>query len=76
MHVDPTQRYSSAEEMEVDLQRFLDRRPVLAQHDTFAYRLRKLHVRKPWLIPVALTAMIVTVGFVVTLLNYNNQLRI
>lgn len=75
-HVDPTQRYSSAKEMDADLQRFLDGRPVLAQPDTMAYRLGKLHKRRPWLIPSALTAVIATLGFVITLLAYNNELRV
>lgn len=76
MHVDPTQRYSSADEMDADLQRFLDGRPVLAQPDTVRYRLGKLHKRKPWLIPSTLGAAIVIVGFVVTLLAYNKELRV
>ena len=76
MHADPTQRYSSAEEMDADLQRFLDGRPVLAQPDTVAYRLGKLHKRRPWLIPSALAAVVVTIGFVITLLTYNTELRV
>ena len=76
MHVDPTQRYSSAEEMDADLQRFLRGRPVLAQPDTVRYRLGKLNKRKPWLIPAALATAIVIVGFVVTLLAYNKELRV
>lgn len=76
MHVDPTQRYSSAEEMDADLQRFLDGRPVLAQPDTVRYRLGKLNKRNPWLFPAALAAVIVIVGFVSTLLAYNKELRV
>ena len=76
MHVDPTQRYSSAEEMDADLRRFLEGRPVLAQPDTLGYRVRKLHKRKPWLVPVLLAAVIVVVGFVGTLIAYNNELRV
>lgn len=76
MHADPVQRYSSAEEMDADLQRFLEGRPVLAQPDTLHYRLRKLHERKPWLIPSVLAAVSVAVGFVITLFAYNNELRL
>lgn len=76
MHTDPVQRYSSAEEMDADLQRFLDGRPVLAQPDSLGYRVRKLHKRKPWLIPSTLVAGLVTVGFVFTLVNVNRDLRI
>ncbi|MEM7502191.1 MAG: serine/threonine-protein kinase [Pseudomonadota bacterium] len=76
MHVDPVQRYSSAEAMTADLQRCLEGQPVLAQPDSLPYRLDKLHRRKPWLIPSAAVAFLVTVGFLVTLISYNAELRL
>lgn len=75
-HADPAQRYASADEMEADLKRYLDGRPVLAQPDTLAYRLRKLHKRRPWAAPVVVIATVAVAGYLYTLVAYNEQLRV
>lgn len=76
MHADPTHRYASAGEMAADLERFLVGRPVLARPDSYAYRLAKLHRRKPWLLPaLALGAAALSV-YIYTLQVYNRQVRL
>lgn len=76
MHVDPEQRYASADEMEADLRRYLDGRPVTACPDTLGYRIGKLQKRRPLILPVAALAIAATLGYVYTLLDYNKQLQI
>jgi serine/threonine-protein kinase len=74
-HVDPEQRYGSAEEMVLDLQRLLDGRPVLARPDSVGYRLRKLAARRPWLLPVVTLAAVGLVAYIVTLTVYSGRLE-
>jgi len=57
-HHDPEQRYASADQMAADIERHLQGRPILARPDTLAYRLRKLHGRKPWLGPAVVLALL------------------
>jgi serine/threonine-protein kinase len=76
MHADPDQRYASATEMVADLERYLDGRPVEAQPDTVAYRLRKLTKRRPWLLPMAAIAVLGIASYVVTLTLYSRQLQL
>ncbi len=47
MHVEPARRYGSAQELAEDLQRFIDRRPVLARPDSVFYSARKWIERSP-----------------------------
>ena len=75
-HADPAQRYASADEMEADLKRYLDGRPVLARPDTLRYRLVKFNRRYRWALPVALAAAFGVGAYVQTLTSYNEQLRI
>lgn len=74
-HADPTQRYASADAMLRDLENHLDGRPVQAQPDTFAYRLKKLSARNPWLPPLAAVLLLGVVGYVVTLTAYSTRLE-
>ncbi len=76
MHADPARRYDSANEMVADLERYLDGKPVVAQPDTLAYRLKKLTKRRPWLLPVAAILVLGISAYVVTLTLYSNQLRL
>ena len=74
-HADPTQRYASADEMLRDLERYLAGRPVQAQPDTLAYRVRKLAGRNPWLLPLAGVMLAGSVAYVVTLQAYSTRLE-
>ena len=74
MHVDPAQRYASADEMSTDLQRYLDGRPVIARPDTARYRLGKLTKRKPWLLPAAGIAILAVAIYVTTLTAYSKRI--
>ena len=76
MHADPTRRYGSANEMVDDLERYLYGRPVVAQPDTFTYRLQKLTKRRPWLLPVSAAFVLGIAAYVVTLTLYSEQLRL
>ncbi len=76
MHADPSQRYASATEMIADLERYLDGKPVQAQPDTMAYRLRKLTKRRPWLLPIAAIAVLGIASYIVTLTLYSRQLQL
>lgn len=75
-HSDRTQRYSSANEMVVDLRRYLDGLPVIAQPDSVAYRVRKLIRRNPWLLPVCVLGLVGIAGYVITLTGHNRALQI
>lgn len=74
MHVDPTQRYASADEMSTDLRRCLDGLPVIARPDTLRYRLAKLTKRKPWLLPAAAVAVLAVALYVATLTVYSKRI--
>jgi serine/threonine-protein kinase len=73
-HVDANLRYSSAEELVADLNRFLNRLPVQARPDTWRYRLGKFNKRKPWLMPLLAVAVIAITSYVVTLSLYSKRL--
>ena len=76
MRADPTARYASADDMEADLKRYLDGKPVLARPDTLRYRFVKFNRRYRWVLPTALATVIAIGAYVFTLTNYNEQLRI
>ncbi len=76
MHADPARRYASAGEMVEDLERYLDGRAVLAQPDTYAYRLRKLARRKPWLLPIATVIVLGIATYIVTLIKHSEELQL
>ncbi len=59
MHPDPALRYPSASVLADDLQRFLDRRPILARPDSFFYSARRWVQRSP-LTAVALVIALVS----------------
>jgi len=75
MHIEPTQRYASAIEMEADLERYLDGRAVLAQPATMSYRLRKLIRRKPWLLPGAAIIVLSVATYIITLTLHSAELN-
>ncbi len=55
---DPAERYGTAQEMADDLQRFLDRRPILARRPTPAERLRAWSRRHPSIVGVGVVGLI------------------
>ena len=55
---DPADRFGTAQEMADDLQRFLDRRPILARRPTPAERLRAWSRRHPSIVGVGVVALI------------------
>ncbi len=71
---DPSQRYASADEMLLDLQRFLSGRPILAGPSSVVYRFGKLAKRRPWLFPAIGIAMLVMVAYVATITTYSKRL--
>ena len=74
MHVDPAQRYASADEMVSDLNRYLDGLPVIARPDTLGYRFVKLARRRPWLVPVVAISVLGVAAYVATLTIYSTRL--
>lgn len=59
MHADPQRRYSSAQELSEDIQRYLDNRPVLARRDSLFYQLRKAIQRSPLTTAAIAAALVV-----------------
>ena len=55
---DPTDRFGTAQELADDLQRFLDRRPILARRPSPAERLRTWSRRHPSIVGVGVVALI------------------
>lgn len=73
-HGDPDQRYASADEMRLDLQRYLSGLPVLAQPDSYSYRLTKLAKRRPWLFPMVALVVLAITGYITTITSYSQRL--
>jgi eukaryotic-like serine/threonine-protein kinase len=48
MHRDPNRRYETAAALALDIQNYLDGRPVQARPDTWTYRARKFLLRNGW----------------------------
>jgi eukaryotic-like serine/threonine-protein kinase len=63
LHKEPGRRYASAAQLGEDLQRWLDGRPVLAQPDSSAYRLRTFVRRHPLGASLSMIAIVVLAGF-------------
>ncbi len=57
MHVDPAQRYASAEELSDDVARFLGGKPVVAREPSLGYVLRKLAAQHRAAVVVAVLAV-------------------
>ncbi|MHC4993320.1 MAG: tetratricopeptide repeat protein, partial [Planctomycetota bacterium] len=67
---DPSRRYTSVEQLEADLQRFMQGRPVEARPDTFLYRAGKFVQRNRAVVSVAgLAAIAVVVAMVAIVLG-------
>jgi serine/threonine protein kinase/tetratricopeptide (TPR) repeat protein len=63
MRNDPERRYSSAEQLATDLQRYLQREPVLATKDTWRYRAGKFVRRYAWSVAASIAVVIALTGF-------------
>lgn len=71
---EPAERYRSARELADDLQRFLDRRPVLARRPAAAERMRKLARRHPSLVGAGLLVLVLlTIASVVSALLIRSE---
>jgi serine/threonine-protein kinase len=62
---EPERRYASAGQLAEDLERYLAGRPVLAQCDTVAYRVRKFAGRHRWGVAAAVLFVTTLIGFAV-----------
>ncbi len=62
LHGDPERRYSSAEALSKDIERFLDGLPVTARRDTFGYRTRKFVQRHLAVVSVATLSIVTLIG--------------
>jgi eukaryotic-like serine/threonine-protein kinase len=74
MRKEPERRYSSAQQMSSDIQRYLEGKPVIARRDTVSYRTAKF-VRRHWL-PVAAAAGTVFLILAFATTTYVQSLRI
>jgi len=74
MRKEPERRYSSAQQLASDIQRYLDGKPIIARRDTISYRTAKF-VRRHWL-PVAagMSAVVLILAFATT--TFLQSLRI
>ena len=63
MRKDPEDRYASAEQLRLDLRRFLDSQPVSARPATTGYKLRKFVRRNRLAVAVGTTAVCAGLGF-------------
>jgi serine/threonine protein kinase len=71
---EPSERYRTARELDDDLQRFLENRPVLARRPTAAEQLRKLARRHPSLVGAGLLMLVLlTVGSLVSALLIRSE---
>ena len=59
---EPADRYNTAQELADDIQRFLDRRPILARRPTKIERLRTWSRRHPLFMGAAAVALVVLLG--------------
>lgn len=65
---DPSERYSSAEQLAGDLNRYLENQPVLAQKDSIGYQSRKFISRNKW--SIAVSAVIATLVITFTIVTF------
>jgi tetratricopeptide (TPR) repeat protein len=66
MHRDPNRRYQTAAALALDIQNYLDGRPVQARPDTWTYRAGKFLVRNGW----AVAGFIVSVLMISTIIAF------
>jgi tetratricopeptide (TPR) repeat protein len=64
MHRDPNRRYQTAAALALDIQNYLDGRPVEARPDTWTYRAGKFLLRNGWAV-AGITASLLMIGTIV-----------
>lgn len=64
MHRDPARRYQTAAALAVDIQNYLDGRPVQARPDTWTYRARKFVRRNGWAVAGSMTSVLMIVTLI------------
>lgn len=65
MHRDPNRRYQTAAALALDIQNYLDGRPVQARPDTWTYRAGKFVSRNGWAV-ASVTASVLMIGTIVS----------
>ncbi len=71
----PRRRYASAQALAEDLERFLKGEPILARPVSFAERMQKWAVRKPWQATAVGLAAALMIGLIVGLILLNQAYR-
>jgi serine/threonine-protein kinase len=64
MHRDPNRRYQTAAALALDIQHYLDGRPVQARPDTWTYRAGKFLVRNGWAV-AGIAASVLMIGTII-----------
>ena len=72
---EPQRRYVSAEQLGLDIERYLEGLPVSAHRDTFRYRMGKFVGRNRVAVGITLLAFLTLIGFVLLLLDQQAALR-
>ncbi|MDP2480830.1 MAG: serine/threonine-protein kinase [Candidatus Palauibacterales bacterium] len=73
---EPERRYTTAEALLQDLERYRGGRPISARADSLVYRTRRLLGRKPWLAPTAALVAFSVGGYVYTLAHHARELEL
>lgn len=73
---EPERRYASAAQFAVDIQRYLDRLPVLARPDSWTYRSGKFLQRHKLASVLAAAALVVLIGFSITTYIQSNRIAL
>ena len=68
-------RYPSVEQFDADIERFLQRRPVLARRTNLVYRIGKFTQRNAWPVAFATMMLLATFGATVLVLLQNRLIR-
>ena len=63
---EPERRYDSAAQLEEDIKRYLDRRPLIARPDTLGYRARKFIGRHRWGAAATFVILVLLLGYATT----------
>jgi serine/threonine-protein kinase len=75
LHKSPGRRYASAEQLALDIDRYLDGRAVAARGDSMAYRARKFVRRHRWAVAAAAALVLVLAGYAATVTVQAGRIR-
>ena len=70
---EPHRRYNSAEQLNTDIERYLEGRPVNAHTDSFSYRAGKFINRHKTGVTASLAILVLLVGYAVTITWYSHR---